>query len=82
MSLDPSIIITGFSLGTFAYVRIALLILIGIYLLFAIMLSTKIRSLNKTVFLPPQSGEVILRLFSIFYVLLVLSLFIATLVIV
>jgi hypothetical protein len=82
MNLDPNIIIAGFNQGTIAYIKIALLILIGLYFVFSFMLSTKIRSLNKTVFLPPQSGEIVLRIFSILYVLAILSLFIATLVIV
>lgn len=79
---DPNSIITNFTHGTVIYVKIALLILMGLYLLFSLMLSTKIRSLNKTVFLPPESGEVILRVVAILYVLAVLSLFIVTLVIV
>ena len=82
MNLNPNIIIPSFTLGTELYVKIALLILIGIYALFSLMLSTKIRSLNKTVFLPTESGEIIFRVFAILYFLLVLSLFIATLVIV
>ena len=82
MTLDPTTIIASLTHGTVLYVKIALLILMGLYLLFALMLATKIRSLNRTVFLPPESGEVILRVVAILYVLSVLSLFIVTLVIV
>jgi len=82
MTLDPSILLTLFKSGTIAYVKLALLILIILYALFTIMLATKIRSLDKTVFLPSESGENIIRAFSILYFLVVLSLFIATLVIV
>lgn len=82
MILDPNDIIAGFTHGTVLYVKIALLILMGLYLIFSLILSTKIRSLNRTVFLPPESGEVVLRVVAILYVLAVLSLFIVTLVIV
>jgi len=82
MTLDPSIIITSFTHGTVLYVKIALLILMILYFFFYLMLSTKIRSLNKTVFLPPESGEVVIRLFTIIYILALLSLFVITLVIV
>ena len=82
MNIDPSTIITSLTHGTVAYVKIALLILLGLYTLFVLMLSVKVRSLNRTVFLPPESGEVIIRIFAIIYFLVVLSLFIATIVIV
>ncbi|HVA96787.1 MAG TPA: DUF5657 family protein [Candidatus Acidoferrales bacterium] len=82
MNLDPSTIITGFTNGAVAYIKIALLILLGLYAVFTLMLSVKIRSLNRTVFLPAESGEVVLRIFAILYLLAVLSLFIATIVIV
>lgn len=82
MNVDPTHIIISLTHGTEAYVKIALLILIGLYALFTLMLSVKIRSLNKTVFLPPESGETILRILAIIYFLAVLSLFIVTLVIV
>jgi hypothetical protein len=82
MNLDPNTLITGLSSGAVLYVKIALLILIGLYLLFSLMLTTKIHSLNKTVFLPAESGEIVLRIFAILYFLAVLSLFIATIVIV
>jgi hypothetical protein len=81
-SIDPSILITLFNLGTVVYIKIALLILIGLYAFFTLMLSTKIRSLNRTVFLPTESGEGIIRFVAIIYFFAVLSLFIATLVIV
>lgn len=82
MSIDPSTIIASFEAGTIAYVKISLLILIGLYTLFSFMLAIKIRSLNKIVFLPRESGEGLIRLFAIIYLLVALSLFIATLVIV
>jgi len=82
MNLNPNIIIPTFEQGAQLYVRIALLIMMGLYLLFTFMLSTKIRSLNKTVFLPAESGEMVIRIFALLYLLVVLSLFIATLVIV
>jgi len=82
MNLDPTILLSGFKAGTVLYVKVALLVLIVLYALFTIMLATKIRSLDKTVFLPSESGEGIIKVFSILYVLVVLSLFIATLVIV
>jgi Family of unknown function (DUF5657) len=82
MNFDPTLIISSFTAGTVAYVKIALLILLGLYAIFTFMLSVKIRSLNRTVFLPAESGEVVVRIFAILYLLAVLSLFIATLVIV
>ena len=82
MNIDPSILKTIFKSGTVASVKIALLILIVLYAAFTLMLATKIRSLNKTVFLPKESGEGLLRAFAILYFLAILSLFIATLVIV
>ena len=82
MNLDPTIIISEFSAGAAIYVKIALLVLMVLYIFFYLMLSTKIRSLNKTVFLPPESGEVVIRVFTIFYIIALLSLFVITLVIV
>jgi hypothetical protein len=82
MTLDPSIIIESLTTGTIAYIKIALLILMGLYVLFVFMLLVKIRSLNKTVFLPQESGEIILQIFAFLYLLVVISLFIATIVIV
>ncbi len=82
MNPNPAIFTTLFKAGSIFYVKVALLILIGIYMLFTFMLAIKIRSLNKTVFLPAESGEGIIRVFAILYLLIVLSLFIITLVIV
>lgn len=82
MNVDPGILKMLFKFGSVAYVKVALLILMGIYAIFSFMLATKIRSLNRTVFLPPESGEGLLRVFAILYFIAVLSLFIATLVIV
>lgn len=82
MNIDPFSIITTLQTGTILYIKIALLILLGIYTLFSLMLATKIRSLNQTVFLPTESGEALFRIFAILYFLVSLSLFIATLVIV
>lgn len=82
MTFDPATIIASFSQGAIAYIKIALLILLGLYALFTLMLAVKIRSLNRTVFLPPESGEVVIRIFAILYLLVVISLFVATLVIV
>ena len=82
MNFDPSLIITGFTNGAVAYIKLALLILMGLYAIFTFMLSVKIRSLNRTVFLPPESGEALIRIFAILYLLAVISLFIATIVIV
>lgn len=80
--MNPADLSTIFNLDAIAYIKVALLILIGIYAIFTLMLSTKIRSLNKTVFLPRESGEIIIRFVAILYFFIVLSLFIATLVIV
>ncbi|HWY79226.1 MAG TPA: DUF5657 family protein [Candidatus Sulfotelmatobacter sp.] len=82
MSLDPTILTTIFKTGSIAYVKLALLILLGLYAIFIFMLATKIRSLNRTVFLPNESGEGILRTFAVLYFLTILSLFIITIVIV
>ena len=82
MSLDPSIIPGLFKSGAVTTVKLGLLILILLYTIFTLMLGTKIRSLNRTIFLPTESGEVAIRIFAIIYFLAVLSLFIATIVIV
>jgi hypothetical protein len=82
MSLDPSSIPDLFKFGAVMSVKIGLLILILLYTIFALMLGTKIRSLNRTIFLPFESGEAAIRIFAILYFFAVLSLFIATLVIV
>jgi hypothetical protein len=82
MNIDPTTITAFFKTGTVASVKLALIILLVIYAIFTFMLSTKIRSLNRTVFLPSESGEGVLRAFAIIYFLAVLSLFIVTLVIV
>ena len=82
MNIDPTILKSLFKTGTLATVKLALLILLVIYALFTFMLATKIRSLNRTVFLPAESGEVFIRVVALLYFLAVLSLFILTLVIV
>lgn len=63
-------------------IKIALLVLIGLYGLFTIMLATKVRSFNKIVFLPPSSGATLIQFLTIFLALLLISLFFVTLVIV
>jgi len=82
MNIDPTILKTLFKTGTLTSVKLALLILLVIYAIFTFMLAIKIRSLNRTVFLPPESGEGLFRAFALLYFLAVLSLFIVTLVIV
>lgn len=82
MNFDPTTIVSNFRVETITYVKIALLILLGLYSVFTFMLATKIRSLNRTIFLPLESGEGILRLFALIYFFAVLSLFLLTLVIV
>ncbi len=62
--------------------KIALLTLIGLYAIFSFMLSIKIRSFNKIVFLPPSSGAVFIQVFAYIYFFVVLSLFFLALVIV
>lgn len=82
MNIDPSILKIFFKTGTIFYVKIALLVLLILYAAFTFMLATKIRSLNKTVFLPPESGEGLIRIVALLYFFVVLSLFIITIVIV
>jgi hypothetical protein len=82
MTLTPSDLTTFFDSGTLLYIKVALLILIALYAIFTLMLAVKIRSLDKTVFLPTESGEGILRFFAYLYFIVIVFLFIATIVIV
>lgn len=82
MNFDIMSLLTTVKLGANVFVKVALLILIALYAIFTFMLVTKLRSLNKIVFLPAESGEGLLRFFAILYFLAVVSLFLITLVIV
>jgi hypothetical protein len=64
------------------FIKVTLLILIGLYAAFSFMLIAKIRSLNKIVFLPDSSKAPFIQKFATVYFILVLSLFFLTLVIV
>ncbi|HEX8932213.1 MAG TPA: DUF5657 family protein [Patescibacteria group bacterium] len=64
------------------FIKVMALILIGLYAIFALMLANKIRSFNKILFLPSNSGGGLMQLLALTLFLAVLSLFFVTLVIV
>lgn len=64
------------------FIKIALLIMIGLYALFTLMLTTKVKSFNKVVFLPPSSGAELIQTTTTILLLVLTSLFLITLAIV
>jgi len=62
--------------------KIGFLILLGIYAIFAFMLINKIRSFNRIISLSAGTGHTFIQTFAYLFFILILSLFIATLVIV
>lgn len=62
--------------------KIAFLIMVGLYSLFAIMLYNQIQALSKIIFFPSQTSKTMIKLFSAIYIFLIVSLFFITLVIV
>ncbi|HZE86895.1 MAG TPA: DUF5657 family protein [Methylomirabilota bacterium] len=81
MPFDPLAFIQNFN-NIRLFIKVAFLILVGLYAIFTFMLATKIRSFNKILFLPANSGGAFLQLVAIIYFFIVLSLFIVTIVIV
>ena len=72
--------ISGLNLSFF--LKIILLIIIAIYAIFTFFVYNKIRALDRIVFFPPRSASNSIKLASLIYFLLVVSLFFLTLVIV
>jgi hypothetical protein len=62
--------------------KIVLLVFITLYAIFAFMLFSKIRALDKIIFFPSSVHEFYLKEFAFFHLLAVVSLFFITLVIV
>jgi hypothetical protein len=60
----------------------ALLVLIGLYIVFSLMLMTKVRSFNKIIFLPSTSGATFIQTATLILTVLLISLFLITIVIV
>lgn len=59
----------------------ALLVLIAIYAIFTFFIYNKTRALNRIVFFPPRTTSNSIKLLSLIYFLIILSLFFLTLVI-
>jgi hypothetical protein len=59
-----------------------LLLIIALYFIFAFMLYNQVQALSKVVFFPAKNAGTLIKLFAIFYVLAIISLFFITLVIV
>lgn len=62
--------------------KFGFLTLLGIYIIFAFMLISKIRSFNKIITLSPESGTLFIQSFAYIFFVLLLFLFIVVLVIV
>ncbi len=62
--------------------KIGFLIIVGLFVIFSFMLLTKVRALNRVIFLPPEAGKIVLQILTVLYFLVVLSLFFLTIVIV
>lgn len=61
--------------------KVVLLVLIAIYAIFTFFIYNKTRALNRIVFFPPRSASSSIKLLSLIYFLIILSLFFLTLVI-
>ncbi len=62
--------------------KIILLIMIAVYFAFTLMLFNQVQALSRVVFFPSKTAALAIKLFTILYVLAVVSLFFLTLVIV
>jgi len=80
MIIDPTTILQNLDIPLF--IKIIALILIGLYAIFSFMLATKIRSFNKILFLPPNSGGGLMQSIALMYTVTVLVLFVLTLLLV
>ncbi len=69
------------SLRLVLFIKIALLIILGLYAVFALMVFNQVRSFNKVIFLTSNKST-ILQLVTLVYLLACVSLFLLTLVIV
>lgn len=76
MILDLTNILQQINIPVF--IKSVSLVLIGLYAIFSIMLATKIRSFNKILFLPPNSGGGLMQTIAITYTIVVVLLFIIT----
>lgn len=77
--IDPTQLLTTFDFGS--VIKITLLILIGLYSLFVLILFIQARSLGKIVIVEDRDGTPLLRLLSLIYLIASFSLFLAALVI-
>jgi hypothetical protein len=77
--IDLTQLISLFDLG--AFFKIVLLVLIGLYTLFVLILFIQARSLGKIMIIEARDGTPMLRLFALFYLIASISLFLAALVI-
>lgn len=62
------------------FIKITTLVFIGLYAMFCIMLATKIRSFNKILFLPPNSGGTLMQKIALIYSFCVVFLFLLALI--
>lgn len=77
--IDLTQLTTSFDLGMFF--KIVLLVLIGLYTLFVLILFLQARSLGKIVVIEERDGTPLLRMLALIYLIASLSLFLAALVI-
>jgi hypothetical protein len=76
-------ITTLFQINNFVIIfKFLLLILLFVYILFSILVISRVRSLNRTVYLAAAHASVLLQIATLLSLILSISLFIATLVIV
>lgn len=78
MITDPTTLIHNLNLHV--WVKLIALIFIGLYAIFSFMLATKVRSFNKILFLPPNSGGGLMQRLTIIYSVIVAVLFLFTLI--
>jgi hypothetical protein len=78
MIFDPMTFLQNFTPPLF--VKVTALIFIGLYALFSFMLATKIRSFNKILFLPPNSGGSLMQRLTLIYSFVVALLFVFALI--
>jgi hypothetical protein len=80
MIFDPSNLFQQLNISLL--IKITLLVLIGMYTVFSLMLANKIRSFNKILFLPTRSGGNLMQKAALIYSIIVFILFILTLIMV
>ena len=79
MNIDQNTLLNPTTIHLF--IKIAILIIMGIIIISAAMFATKIKSFNKVLFLPKNSGGNFMQRLAIFYFIMTCILFLVTLIV-